>query len=187
MHFSNKQRKLLFDKINTLSCTEHEEIYKIIANNYVNISKNKNGIFFNLSTIDDEVVGRIEAFVNYCLQNKEQLDDYDKKLNECKMMNKVGKIENMNIRLEELVTNENQVAKDDWTTIKSDSKATFRVASIIQKMNDDREKLCVKKANSKFITAKKKYAKRQVIDIELLRKKFDFEQAIELDKDTYLL
>lgn len=187
MHYSNKQRKLLFDKINVLSSTEHEEIYKIIADSMVNVSKNKNGVFFNLSSIDDEVVGKIEAFVDYCLQNKEQLDDYDKKLNECKLMNKVGKIENMNIRLEELVTNENQLIKDDWTSIKSDTKATAKVAAIIQKMNEDREKLCIKKANSKFITAKKKYSKKQVIDIDLLRKKFDFEQAIELVQETYLL
>lgn len=187
MHYSNKQRKLLFDKINMLSSTEHEEIYKIITDNSVNVSKNKNGVFFNLSTIDDKVVGNIEAFVDYCLQNKEQLDDYDKKLNECKLMNKVGKIENMNIRLEELVTSENQLVKDDWTTIKSDTKTTAKVVAIIQKMNEDREKLSLKKANSKFVTARKKYSKKQVIDIDLLRKKFDFEQAIELEKETYLL
>lgn len=187
MQYSNKQRKLLFDKINVLSSTEHEEIYKIITESMVNVSRNKNGVFFNLSTIDDNVVRKIEAFVDYCLQNKEQLDDYDKKLNECKLMNKVGKIENMNIRLEELVTSDSQIIKDDWTTIKLDTKATTRVAAIIQRMNEDREKLCVKKANSKFITAKKKYSKKQVIDIDLLRKKFDFEQAIELEKDSYLL
>lgn len=187
MHYSNKQRKLLFDKINLLSSTEHEEIYKIILADMVNVSKNKNGVFFNLSAIDDAIVGKIEAFVDYCLQNKEQLDDYDKKLNECKLMHKVGKIENMNIRLEELVTSENQTIKDDWTSIKMDAKATAKVVAIIQRMNEDREKLCIKKANSKFITAKKKYSKKQVIDIDLLRKKFDFEQATELEKDTYLL
>lgn len=184
---SNKQRKILLDKINTLSSTEHEEIYRIIHAHGVNMSKNKNGVFFNLSTIDDEVVNKIMMFVDYCLCNKEQLDEYDKKLNECKMMNKFGKIENMNIKLEELVTIDNHDKKDDWSTVKMDAKADFRVAHVIQKMNEDREKLVLKKANSKYITAKKKYSKKNTVDVEVLRKKIDFETYEELDYDTYIL
>ena len=44
--FTNKFKKSLFEKINNLSSTEHEEIYKIITSNSINISKNKNGVFF---------------------------------------------------------------------------------------------------------------------------------------------
>jgi hypothetical protein len=185
--FSNKQRKTLLDKINTLSSTEHEEIYRIICGHAISVSKNKNGVFFNLSTIGDDVVLQISLFVDYCLSNKEKLDEYDKKLNECKMMNKFGKIENMNIKLEELVTIDNHDAKDNWSTLKLDQKNNARVAQVIQKMNEDRDKLSVKKTNSKYITAKKKYSKKCIADVEMLRKKFDFETCEELGYDTYVI
>lgn len=185
--FSNKRRKNLLDKINTLSSTEHEEIYRIISLHGISVSKNKNGVFFNLSAIEDDVAKEISMFVDYCLSNKEKLDEYDKKLNECKMMNKFGKIENMNIKLEELVTVDNHDVKDNWSTLKVDQKLNARIVHVIQKMNEDRERLCIKKSNSKYITAKKKYSKKNTVDVEVLRKKFDFENCEELTYDPYLL
>jgi hypothetical protein len=184
---TNKHRKALLDKINTLSSTEHEEIYRIISTHNVSVSKNKNGVFFNLSTIDDTIVKQICLFVNYCVSNKEQLDEYDKKLNECKMLNRYGKIENMNIKLDELVTADNHDVSDNWATLKLDYKANARVMHVVQKMNENKEKLCIKKTNSKYITAKKKFSKKCIIDIEMLRKKFDFETCEELDYDCYIL
>ena len=97
---TNKQKKNLFEKINSLSKTEHEEIYKIIQthNNTVEskilFSKNKNGIFFNLSEIDDKLYEQLEHFVNFCIANKKNLDDYDKKINECKLSNNYNYINN---------------------------------------------------------------------------------------------
>ena len=185
--FSNKKREILLEKINTLSSTEHEEIYRIIQSHNISVSKNKNGVFFNLSAINDTVAKQIMSFVDYCLSNKEKLDEYDKRLNECKMLNKFGKIENMNIKLEELVTADNGDVKDDWSTLKLDQKSQTRVSMAIQRMTEDKEKLCVKKTNSKYVTAKKKYSKKTTIDIETLRKKFDFETFEELDYDKYLI
>lgn len=185
--YTNKQRKALLDKINTLSSTEHEEIYRIICAHAISVSKNKNGVFFNLSAIGDDVVKQISLFVEYCLSNKEKLDEYDKRLNECKMMNKFGKIENMNIKLEELVTVDNHDVKDNWSNLKFDAKTNARVVQVIQKMTEDRDRLCVKKTNSKYITAKKKYSKKCNIDVEILRKKFDFETCEELVNEQYLI
>jgi hypothetical protein len=186
-NFNNKQRKILLDRINTLSSTEHEEIYRIISTHGVCVSKNKNGVFFNLSTMDNNIVKQICLFVDYCVSNKEQLDEYDKKLNECKMLNRFGKIENMNIKLEELVTIDQHDVPDNWSTIKLDQKSNARVMHAVQKMNEDREKLCVKKTNSKYITAKKKFSKKCITDIELLRKKFDFETCEELNCEHYII
>ena len=137
--------------------------------------------------MNDDIVKQIFLFVDYCVSNKEQLDEYDKKLNECKMLNRFGKIENMNIKLEELVTIDNHDISDNWTTLKLDHKANSRVMQVVQKMNEDKEKLCVKKTNSKYITAKKKFSKKCIIDIEMLRKKFDFETCEELSYEPYEL
>jgi hypothetical protein len=89
--------------------------------------------------------------------------------------------------LEELVTNDNHDIKDNWTTLKMDQRTNSRVIHVIQKMNEDRDKLVLKKANSKYITAKKKYSKKNSADIEMLRKKFDFETCEELGYDNYCL
>jgi hypothetical protein len=173
----------LFDKINSLSSTEHEEIYRVIFAHSINTSKNKNGVFFNLSGIDDNVIEEIDTFVNYCISNKQELDEYDKRLNECKLNNKYSEIVNMNLKLDQLVSIEQKVKpKDDWSKVKLDSKSTTKFNMLIDKLHEDRDKLHIKKLNSKFINAKKKYSKRIVSE-----KKFEYENVIELTQDPYLL
>lgn len=181
--YTNNEKKIIFDKINTLSTTEHEEIYRIISEHAVNVSRNKNGVFFNLSSVENDVVAKIDTFVSYCVSNKVQLDEYDKRLNECKMSNKYGKIENMNIRLENLpssdtITNE----KDDWNKVKLENKSVAKLTHLIDRMQEDREKLNVKRVNSKFVNAKKRFSKKVVSD-----KKFDYEHITELEQQPYVL
>lgn len=180
--FTNKFKKSLFEKINNLSSTEHEEIYKIITSNSINISKNKNGVFFNLSSVSDEIVNKISIFVEYCLSNKDELDEYDKKLNECKLNNKYSDIMQMNVKLEQLIdTDKKNKPKDDWSKVKLDSKSISKFHTLVDKLNEDRDKLHIKKLNSKFINAKKKYSKKITSD-----KKFDCENVIELNKEPYI-
>lgn len=181
--YNNKFRKLLFDKINSLSSTEHEEIYRIILKNSINTSKNKNGVFFNLSGIDDTVIEKIDTFVNYCISNKHELDEYDKRLNECKLNNKYSEIVNMNLKLEQLVgVEQKNKTKDDWSKVKLDSKSISTFNKLTDKLHENRDKLHMKKLNSKFINAKKRYSKRIVSD-----KKFEYENVIELTREPYLL
>jgi hypothetical protein len=181
--YNNKFKKLLFEKINSLTTTEHEEIYRIITSSDVNTSKNKNGIFFNLSSIPDDVIERIDTFVNYCISNKQELDDYDKRLNECKLNNRYSDIVNMNIKLEQLSELEKRSKpKDDWSKVKLDPKSTVKFTVLVDKMQEDRDKLHMKKLNSKFVNAKKKYSKRIVNE-----KKFDSENVEEMIQETYLL
>ena len=175
-------KKHLFDKINSLSSTEHDEIFRIINKHSINISRNKNGVFFNLSSLDDNVLEEIDKFVTYCVNNKQQLDEYDKRLNECKMNNKYGMIVNMNIKLEDMVSEKNNNTADDWSKVDLDAKNLAKVTNMLQRIVDDREKLHIKKINSKFINAKKRFNKKVVND-----KKFDCEQLPELDKDVYLV
>lgn len=182
--YTNKEKRVLFDKINSLSSTEHEEIFRIISDHSINVSRNKNGVFFNLSSVGDEIIAKIDAFVCYCVSNKEHLDEYDKRLNECKMSNKYGKLINMNVRLEDLVLPEQIVGhqKDDWSKVKLDTRGAAKISHLLDKMQEDRDKLHIKRVNSKFINAKKRYSKRIVSD-----KKIDFEQLIELEQEHYLI
>lgn len=180
--YNNKYKKSLFEKINSLSTTEHEEIYRIIIDSNVNISKNKNGVFFNISSVDDDVIEQITTFVDYCISNKDQLDEYDKKLNECKLSNKYAKVIDMNIKLENMGVGDKQKKQDDWSKVKLDQKSVNKYLFFIEKFNEDRDKLYHKKVNSKFINAKKKYSKKITVD-----KKFEYEHVEELHPERYLI
>lgn len=178
--YNSIQKKQLFEKINSLTSTEHDEIYRMIVEYSVNATKNKNGVFFNLSSLDDVIVDKIDKFVSYCVNNKQHLDEYDKKLNECKLNNKYAKVVNMNIKLENMVA-EKEVTNDDWSKVELDNKSVTKITNMIQKFNEDRDKLHVKKVNSKFINAKKRFNKKPLSSSS--DKKFDFEQVAELDFD----
>jgi hypothetical protein len=173
----------LFEKINSLSSTEHEEIYRIITSHDINTSKNKNGVFFNLSSVSDDVIAAIETFVNYCLSNKHELDEYDKRLNECKLNNKYTDIMKMNIKLEDLSELEQKAkVKDDWSKVKLDNRSSLRFNTLVHKMSEDRERLHMKRLNSKFVNAKKKYSRRVLTD-----RKFDYENITELAHEPYII
>ncbi len=180
--YSSLNKKQLFDKINSLSSIEHDDIYKMILEHSVNVSRNKNGVFFNLSSLDDTIIERIDKFVTYCVNNKQHLDEYDKKLKECKLNSKYAKVVNMNIKLEDMVA-EKETVKDDWSKVELDNKSAAKITNMIQRFNEDREKLHVKKVNSKFINAKKRFSKKPTAS----DKKFDFEQLAELEADEYLV
>lgn len=178
--YNSLEKKQIFEKINSLSSTEHDEIYRIIQEHSVNISRNKNGVFFNLSSLDDVIISKIDNFVDYCVSNKEHLDEYDKKLNECKLNNKYAKVVNMNIKLENMVA-EKEVVKDDWSKVELDSKSALKITNMIQRFNEDRDKIVVKKVNSKFINAKKRFNKKPSSG----DKKFEFEHVAELEPDIF--
>ena len=184
MATTNKQKKQLFQKIAMLCKTEHEEIYKIIKNhNTVNaspisFSQNRNGIFFNLSDIDDKLYLELDGFVNFCITNKKDLDDYDKKINECKINNNYSNIIQPisdNVKLDP-----EQDRPEDWNTIITEPKSVQRVQTYIEKLMNEREGT-KKKINQKFNNAKKKFAKKITND-----KKIDAESLIELQSDAYL-
>lgn len=181
-NYTYLNKKHLFDKINSLSSTEHDEIFRIINEHNINVSRNKNGVFFNLSGIDTKILIEIDKFVSYCVSNKQQLDEYDKKLNECKMNNKYGMIVNMNIKLEDMVAEKEISTKDDWSKTDLDNKNLLKITNMLQRITEDRDKLHIKKVNSKFINAKKRFNKRANHD-----KKFDCEHIEDLNKDEYLL
>lgn len=157
MEYTNKQRKFLFDRINTLSSTEHEEIYKIIKTNGISYSQNKNGIFFNLSTLSDNVVKDIDNFVVYCISNKKELDAYDKILNECKITNNISSISPSPIQT-------NTIQQDSWIV---DDPLYDKFMKFVDKFALDKEKISKKKINIKYNNARKKFAKKSINTVEM--------------------
>lgn len=190
MEYSNKQRKALYDRINSLSSTEHEEILKIVKEGGASFSQNKNGIFFNLSILPDDVVMRIDYFVAYCMSNKKELDEYDKIINECKMSNtiKINMVPPAPIHTS-LAGMAAHVAaappppppKDSWSGIRVDESTMDRFVRFVDRVNQEKDKIGRKKANVKYNNAKKRYAKRAA------ERKFEPEHCDVLAEEEYLV
>ena len=158
MAYNTKFKKLLLEKILTLSRTEHEEIYKIISRDDVPVSSNRNGVFFNLSNLTDNLIEEINNFVIFCHSNKQDLDDYDKKINECKLNNVINILDaqdNSNIEKIEKET------KDEWDeiVISMTAKSQNKLQNFITNVQQDRDKIS-KKSNNKFNNARKRYSKK---------------------------
>lgn len=178
---SNKNKKLLFEKINLLSKTEHEEIYKIVKKfETISFSKNKNGIFFNLSDINDEIYDEIHNFVVYCINNKQSLDDYDKKMNECKINNNYTNI--INVNLDSLAKDHKKNEAERLNTIIIEPKSIQKISNYIERITNDKDKICKKRINIKFNNAKKKYANKNNNE-----KKIDIENMKELQQEEYII
>ena len=75
------QHKILFshieikNKIDNLSENEVTEIFKIIKNNNEKYSTNKNGIFFNLSTLRKNTLQEISNFLYFCDNNNREIEE----------------------------------------------------------------------------------------------------------------
>lgn len=180
-NFTSQQKKILFDKISSLSYTEHEEILKIISSNDVHFSKNKNGVFFNLSTLPNTVIKQIDDFVLYCVSNKKELDEYDKKLNECKINNNFHQmlpqrhnLQDMGKMKEEPIIN----AKD----LHVDEGIMEKFVKYVDRMTQDKDKIGKKKSSLKYNNAKKKYAKKVTVE-----RKFDHDHGDQLEAEEYLI
>ena len=180
------RKKLVVSQIESLSSTEHGEIFKMLSSD-VPFSKNKNGSFFNISHIGVELLEKIERFVSYCLQNKQHIDEYNKKLDECKL--KGNLVKDMAREEEELQEDDDDdevVDEDDDEDVDDMNKDVLRIGQVSRveddsedDFEDDDAKVVEdeptgavasssaaapvperKKTMTKFVVAKKRFAKR---------------------------
>ncbi len=136
-------KKDLVKEISNLSNNEHIEIFKIIRNRTDKYTKNDNGIFINISILDNETINMIKNFVIFCLDNKERLEEKEEiiRTEQDKMFKK-----NENKKKEENIIKTISVQQDD------------KIKDIIE---DDMEgiKISLKKLKPKYIGVKAKIIK----------------------------
>jgi hypothetical protein len=160
----NRRKKNLKFSINNLSQTEHEEVFKIFKLHDCFFTQNKNGIFIDISLISLELLEKLELFVNFCATNKTNLDRYEQQINECRNINA---IECKNVHVSSISINkalDNVVVEDDWQGLMNEVKQNEKICSFVSQLESNSEKLVLKRANTKFINAKKKYSKKIVYD-----------------------
>lgn len=72
--FSVNNKKSIVHKISYFNKEEHLEILKIIKNNNDKFSENDNGVFINLSKLKKSTFIEINKFVDFCMNNKRNLE-----------------------------------------------------------------------------------------------------------------
>ena len=68
---------LISSSIENLSEIELKEILKIINNTNCKITRNHNGVFLNLSKIEDDVVKSIYDYIQFCKKSKYELEYHE--------------------------------------------------------------------------------------------------------------
>ena len=192
VEYNNRVRKQILSKILILTKTEHQEIFKILRNVNIPFTQNCNGVFFNFSLVPHNIVQTIDEFVDFCLENKKELDEYDKRINECKInknynaifpkqpMNTIidgciidgcidcSEVSTKSKSLQDVIEEQSKKAvKNDWQRLLQETKHTEKLTSFVNMLEDNLEKIVKKRTNTKYINAKKKYSRKVLYEKKL--------------------
>lgn len=69
--------KNIRDNISKLSINEMLEIFKIINSNDTKYTKNNNGIFINLKWIDEDILNKINDYIEFSLKSQNEMNKYE--------------------------------------------------------------------------------------------------------------
>lgn len=69
---SYEQRKQFLEQLNQLSRSELEDIFRIIKRHNDIYSENTNGIFFDVASLREETFQRMNEFMEFCMNNREE-------------------------------------------------------------------------------------------------------------------
>jgi hypothetical protein len=157
-----KEKKELVNKIIKLLPIQQNEIFNIFNKNNINYTKNNNGVFINITNIDDVIVKEIENYMNYIKHNNERLEKIE------------TKCENI---INTAPTDINNIYKivnfEEFKNLKDLSK--------LEKIKNDINTKKKKEYHLKFINTMKKYQR-------LLYVNNDFDLNVsELNKMEYLI
>lgn len=73
------------NKIEKLDKNESIEIFKIIHKNQINYSQNNNGIFIDLSCLNEQSLIEIQAFLDFIEENKKHIHEIENKIKQNKI------------------------------------------------------------------------------------------------------
>jgi len=75
--YTNKLKSLK-ENIEGLTQYHQSEILRIFCNNKVDINENKNGVFINLSLVDESIIKELENYLSYVNTQESQLNELEK-------------------------------------------------------------------------------------------------------------
>jgi hypothetical protein len=75
-------RKRVFEEVKRFNRTELEELYKVLRRCSEEISENSNGIFFDLLSLKEDTITKIEELIVFCKENRVSFDVREKEITE---------------------------------------------------------------------------------------------------------
>lgn len=199
--YTARDKRLLLERINTLSKTGHEEIFKICAKHNIPFSENSNGCFFKLSGIPDEIIAEIIQSVDYNIVKGKEAEEYAKLLNECKINNNFnalvtsesmqpngvlgvgdGEINGIDVAAFIAIERERKAKSRNATDVIkliTENQNNEKLQSFVKVMTESSERIHKKKMNSKYMNARKAFSRR------CADRKVDFEGGNNLTFEQY--
>jgi len=73
---------MLKDGIEKMPVVHQIEVLRILTGKQVNINENKNGIFINITKLNDQTLTQLDDYMKYVIKQEEQLNEieYQKEL-----------------------------------------------------------------------------------------------------------
>jgi len=63
-----EERKRFLEDLKLLSKTEHEHIFSLLKEDSIDFSENSNGVFFDVSKINNEVFLKLQTYMQFCME-----------------------------------------------------------------------------------------------------------------------
>jgi len=75
-------RKKVFEEIKRFNRTELEELYKILRRSAEEVSENRNGMFFDLLSVKDTTLEKIQELIKFCIENRADFEVREKAMSQ---------------------------------------------------------------------------------------------------------
>jgi hypothetical protein len=75
-------RKKIFEEIKQFNRAEQEQLYRILRHNSEEVSENRNGIFFDLLSLKNETIDKIQTFIEFCVKNRQVFETREKEMSD---------------------------------------------------------------------------------------------------------
>lgn len=176
IRFNQRERKNLLQKISKLTVVEKQEIFKILQSNNISFTKNSNGLFFNLSDVNDHIISEINNIADMFINNKAELQAKERELHQ--NINKYSYVPGSSSSQFNKKLSKNN---DNWQLVINEKKSNEKVSSFLNHLEENVEKNMnqKKKGSMKYYNAKKKFSRK------LNEKKFEVDVCNNLSYDEY--
>jgi hypothetical protein len=157
-----KDKKELVYKINNLLPIQQNEIFNIFKINKFNYTKNNNGIFINITNINDKLLNEINKYINFIEHNQERL-------------------ETIETTCENMYNNTNNDVSNIYKIINFEEFINLKNLTNLEKIKNEMNSKKKKEYHLKFINTMKKYQRLLYVNNDL-----DY-NVNELSKMDYLI
>jgi hypothetical protein len=129
-HLTHEEKKqYIYQNIDTIK--NHSLFIKILETNEIKYTKNTNGIFLNLNSLEDDIINDFYNIIFYKNDNKIECDYLDKEMNE--HFEKIDQINKDKIEKNKIEKIENTIINNDKYLLKNFNKRDQKIISLSKK------------------------------------------------------